>query len=139
MDKIRSILSQLEVFTPATGLSAKILLSIEREKQRIARIRLSVFSLLSLGSSFALVFIMPYAQEGFSHSGFTDYFSLLFSDTGTVLTFWKEFALSIVESLPFLEITALALFAFIFLCSLSLAAKNMRIAFLSTHHLRYGQ
>ena len=133
-----TFLNQLNTFTPPRELSTRILERVEMEKRRIARIRLAIFSFFSLGSCLAFVSVARYAGEEFVRSGFTDYFSLLFSDAGAVLPYWREFFLSLVESLPILLLATLCIMIFIFLGSLRLAEKNMRTAFLSTHHsLRY--
>ena len=39
-----------------------------------------------------------------TRSSFGNYFSLIFTDSATALTLWKQIILSLIESLPFIEI-----------------------------------
>ncbi len=47
-----------------------------------------------------------YAWKSMVSSGVFSYVSLAFSDTGTLLTYWKEFAFTLLESLPMLSAAA---------------------------------
>lgn len=47
-----------------------------------------------------------YAAGAFAQSGFVDYMSLILSDTDTVLSYWGEFAYSVVEAIPFGAVAA---------------------------------
>lgn len=134
----RNLLSQLEVFTPPGELVLRILARVEVEKRRVARMRLAIFGFLSIGSTVALVPIARYGGEEFARSGFIEYFSLLFSDTATVLPYWKEFALSLAESLPVVEVIIFATVTLVLLSSLSVVAKNIHNALFTTQSLRYG-
>jgi hypothetical protein len=53
-----------------------------------------------------------------TRSGFYEYFSLLFSDTGSIISYWKEFTFSIAESLPIISI--ISVLSLLFVCFLSL-------------------
>ena len=59
-----------------------------------------------------------YAISEFSKSNFGSYFSIIFSDTGTVALFWRELGLSLIESLPIFGIA-------LFLGSVSLALWSL--------------
>ena len=59
-----------------------------------------------------------YAVSEFSKSNFGSYFSIIFSDTGTLALFWRELGLSLVESLPIFGIV-------LFLGSVSLALWSL--------------
>ncbi len=48
---------------------------------------------------------VPVILAGLSQSGFYEYASLATSDSGAVLAYWKEFALSLIEVLPLPAIT----------------------------------
>ena len=127
-----TFLGQLDVIVPPPELTAVILARVFTEQQRIARIRLALFGFVAVGSLFAFIPVIHYAGGEFSRSGFMDYFTLLFSDGGSVLLYWKEFSLSLVESLPVLSLAAVFATLLVFLESLQLLAKNIRMAFLST-------
>lgn len=90
---------------PPQALCGAILLEIETEKLRRARLHFLSVSTLA-ATSLAVIFpVLRYTAEAFSQSGFYQYASLLFFDGGSVLPYWKEFSLTIVESFPLMEIT----------------------------------
>jgi hypothetical protein len=54
----------------------------------------------------ALPVAFNYLAGELVRSGFSQYISLVFSDTGALITYWKEFTLALAESLPLIGITA---------------------------------
>ena len=132
MQKNQPFLSQIE---PSRKLSEKILSAIAHEKQRRARIHFVVFDFSCVTSAVAIIPAFQYALQEFSRTGFYEYFSLLFSDGGLLLSYWKEFSLSLIESLPLLGLTVLLVTIFALLKSFTLAAKNMRVAFLRSQRI----
>src|ERR1035437_9661494 len=76
---------------------------LERNK-KFARIKFFVFSIFGLASLAGLVPATKMLLNGFTQSGFSDYFSLLFSDGKSVISYWQEFAFSLAGSLPILSI-----------------------------------
>lgn len=66
---------------------------------------------LSLACFVIVIFIGIPVSQAFSldiaHSGFSDYASLIISDSSTVLGSWQDFGLSLLESLPVLSTAAL--------------------------------
>ena len=77
-----------------------------------------MLSTLAMASLAALVPAFQYAAEELSQSGFSTYFLLLFSDSRIVLANWQSFGLSLMESLPMVEITIMLSAMFVFLFSL---------------------
>jgi hypothetical protein len=69
----------------------------------------------------SLIGLVPAFQmliSDLAHSGFYEYFSLIFSDGGSMLAYWKELSLSLAQSIPVMSIVlTLSLF---FVCFLSL-------------------
>ena len=59
-------------------------------------------------------------------SGFWNYFSLLFTDTGVVATYWKEFLLSLADSLPTLQLSLILLLTLSLFVSLRFALKDFK-------------
>ena len=108
------------------GLEEKICARIAQAERRQARTRFVVYTSLTALFCAALFPVIRYAAGEFARSGFYEYLSLAFSDSGTVLTSWKEFALSLAESLPVLAVTLTLSTLFGFLGSLALAIKNTR-------------
>ena len=95
-EKIFGKLSNQEIEVPE-GLFEKIILSIEREKE-IQKIKRALFLLI-----IALI-LMPFSFKFFlvqiKESGLNLFLSLILTDFSTILTFWKDFVLTLVEFLP---------------------------------------
>ncbi len=115
---------------PPERLCGNILGQIKLEERRTARLRLFFVGSVFLASFAALIPAFQYFIREFYQSGSYQYLSLLFSDGGAVLSYWKEFTLSIAESLPVLGITAVLATIFVFLGSLRLAIRDLKTAFL---------
>ena len=126
-------LSFLTEVDPPEELSARVLLSIQAEKQRIACIRLYLFGTVSAVSFVALFPALQYTFSEIASSGFNDYASLIFSDTASLLPYWKEFTLSLVETLPVFGLIISLGLVFVLLESLRNTIKNMN----NLHH-QYG-
>ena len=107
-------LIDMDIVKPPQGLRQHILLGIAKDEgQRAKNYFLIAVSLLPV-SLFGAVVSSRYLMRGFYESGFYQYLSLLFSGDSSVLTYWKELAYSLVETMPFISITAF-LIAFGFL------------------------
>jgi len=120
-------LSFLTEVDPPEGLSARVLLCIRAEKQRIARIRLYLFGTASAISFVALFPALQYTFYEIANSGFTDYASLLFSDATSLLPYWREFTMSLVETLPVFGLIISLGLVFLMLESLRTAIRNMNV------------
>jgi len=88
-----------EVEPPET-LLAGTLLRVHHAQRRGARIRLAFFGSSVAISGALLVPVFSYVFQAFYASGFSEYFSLLFSDTSLVIAHWQEISLSLAESIP---------------------------------------
>lgn len=75
----------------------------EAQRARRAFIASAVFLPVSGVAFFVSLW---YAAGAFAQSGFVDYVSLILSDTDTVLSYWGDFAYSVVEAIPFGAVTA---------------------------------
>ncbi|MBU6390214.1 hypothetical protein KGQ31_01555 [Patescibacteria group bacterium] len=109
-NSLHVLFSKLTV-KPDAALTARIIDKIGRARLRNTRVKVTLyFSSVALSLA-AFVPSLIYAMQGFTQSEFSDYLSLVFSDTGTVMASWKAFGLSLVESLPLVGVTlALATF-----------------------------
>ena len=108
-------------------LFEKIILRIGVEKNKIAiKRKIVVFSIM-LAISFVWLFpAIKMAYSGFINSGFTQLFSLIFSDTSVVMSLWQNFALSLLETLPINGILITGVLAFLFFGSLRFLFKNIK-------------
>src|SRR3989344_3524522 len=90
-------------FEPPERLYGNILARIEREKIRAARIRFVLLGTTALASVVALIPAYQYAASEFSQSGFSQYLSIVFSDSGIAVVYWKECASGIFISREYLN------------------------------------
>ena len=89
---------------PDIGFEQGIMDSIHRIQKRRVAIKQGFYAILSFVSFFGGIASIIYALRALSSSGVYEYISLLFSDLET-LSYFKEFALSVAESMPILNIT----------------------------------
>jgi len=114
---------------PSKEFREKVLHSIKKEELKRARIYLIV-SISTTGASLAgIVLSIQYLVQAFYQSNFGSYLSLLFSDTDVVHSYWQELSLSLVETLPLLQIIFLLLTFAVLLVSLRVFMNNLRGGF----------
>lgn len=94
------LFQSLEIPRVPQGLKDSIFLRINREERRTSIIKLAVFVPLALLSGVAVVASFQYLMNQTAQSGFSEYIAILFSDGGTLLSYWKEFLLSVAERAP---------------------------------------
>ncbi|HEY5383157.1 MAG TPA: hypothetical protein VIJ88_01215 [Candidatus Paceibacterota bacterium] len=131
MKKEASLYQCLHTLEPKAGLYQAVLERIAYAKRRSARVRAGFFSALAICSGAALVPAMQYAAGQFYASGFYDYLTLIFSDRSLVLTYWQQFSLSLVESLPSLALLLLLPIIFLLAYSMRRVVQTGRMAFAS--------
>lgn len=113
---------------PSKNLLPKIMRRIRRE-QKMSLVKKAVFYFIGLSSSMsAIVFSFQRAQIGFAKSGFWQFFSLLFTDFKTVLSFWQNFIFSLLETAPVMEVIMFFSSALIFFYLLKLLASDIKVA-----------
>ncbi len=91
-------------YTPESRLSGDIWSVIEYKSNRIAKFKKYSYMFLSVLSLSGSVFSIKSLIEQFTKLGFFDYLSLVFSDSGVIATYWKEYTLTLVNSLPVISI-----------------------------------
>ena len=103
-------------YEPQNGISIGILNSINNKLSLRNRVKLWIYASVSTVSFIGLFPMFKYLAGEFVSSGSYDYFSLLYSDGGSVMTsYWKDFTLSLVESLPLTSMILTLSLVFIFL------------------------
>lgn len=128
---IESLLRNLPLKQAPAGLSAKIQSAIQKEVQlRSLRRRAMAFAVgfVALASFMAVYWNMFMGEM--SNSSFFAYLKVILSDYDVVLVYWKEMALSLLESLPVVNLIALSLLVFF---GLSLLSKLLQIRSQKTH------
>ena len=91
-------------YQPESRLSGDVLCFIEsKSSRRIKLKRLVYLSASALSLSGSVISIVSLIDK-LGRAGFYDYFSLAFSDSGVVASYWKEYILTIADSLPVVSI-----------------------------------
>ena len=110
------------------SLHAHIMEAVRAAAIRQARLRAAAWSAVAFLSGAGLVPVFAYVMQMFAHSGFFQYFSLVFSDGGTVLSLWQEFAVLLSETFPFAQAAAFLALVIVCLVSLRAAARSLPLA-----------
>lgn len=126
MNTLKRLFAELQA---PESLYRAVHMRISALERRAARIRMTIFGILSLVSLAALVPALQYTAEQFYVSGFYDYTKLIFSDSSLVVTYWREFGLSLVDSLPSLALLLLIPIVALLIWSLKRTAQTARTAF----------
>ncbi len=92
--------------------------AIAARDKRMIRIKFWSFVAVTVASLSLLMPALKTLSTDISQSGFYDYFSLIFSNGGSVVTYWKELAFSLAESLPVGSIVFVLSLIFVFFLSL---------------------
>lgn len=106
------------VLEPNPNLVPAIWNTITIYDKRINRIKLWIFTFAGFASLAGLIPAVKELLSDFAQSGFNEYFSLIFSSSGSILAFWREWIFSLAESLPTMSI--ILTFSLLFICFFSL-------------------
>lgn len=96
---------------------------LELRARFMSRATLGGISLLSLAG---LAPSLSYLLSAFSASSFVQYLSLIASDGDILLLNWKEFAFSLIESLPLMGITLVSIMILGLIYSITSLVDNER-------------
>ncbi len=110
---------------PPARLLGVVLNRIDAEKRRTARWHLAVSAGAGLVSLAALIPAVQYLARDLNSSVFGRYLSLLLSDGRYLASFWSEYALSLVESLPLVSLAAVLAACLALLASFKFSAKYL--------------
>ena len=99
-DRYKKLFGYINLVEPPKGLGMRILAKISDEEKHSAKIKTWVF-----GGSTAISFVLSLwavtnLAGGIKETGFWQYLSLIFSENGMVLAYWRELSFSLIESLP---------------------------------------
>lgn len=121
MRKNQRKFSDFEPVEPSAGLFDRIIAVIKKEQElRHSKRLLFGFALLLLLSFIATPLSWSMFVNQIKTSGILYFISAAITDFGTFLSYWKDFALAILESLPITGIVAFAL-------SIGLALFTLRL------------
>ena len=107
------------------NLGQNIWLTVMKREKRNTKIKLWIFTLAGITSLVGLVPAFRILGSDLAQSGFYEYLSLAFSDSGLILSAWREFMFSLAESLPVLSVIFTLSLVFIFFLSLKYLMKQV--------------
>jgi hypothetical protein len=91
---------------PPPSLAARIIARIRMLELRVARIRAWLFGSSAVASIAGAGAAIWYGTSVVLNSAFYQYLTLVVSDTTALTSLWKELLLSLLESFPVIETTA---------------------------------
>lgn len=113
------------IYSPGIKLEDHIWNRLCERDTRIVRTKFYCFTILSLASLGASILVIRTLARELTQSGFYEYLSLIFSDSGSVATYWKEFIFSLAESIPTVSIMLILTLLSLFLLSLRHIARSI--------------
>lgn len=111
------------------GLQDAVLARIDTEARRASRIRFAIFAPLLIVSVISVISSFQYLVQETVQSGLTNYFSIILSDGGAVLTYWKEFLTYTADQAPILGLAIFFGTIFALLVSLKATLRNAQVIF----------
>lgn len=115
---------------PPDGLLNNIMKRIHREQRvRMLKWRFGFFAMVFIGSSIAAIPAFQSVQASLAESGFMEFLSLMFADTGAVMAYWQSFTAALLETLPIMSIALFLVVIFSFLESLKYVVRDFRVVF----------
>lgn len=122
-------MKEFNYINPPLELEASILKKITIERTKTTRLRFAFLSATALFSLWGIIQTGISLWQSFRETGFYEYASLIFSDGTTLTSYWKEFTLSLIESLPLLGLTILLVILATFIWSSTKALRDARFVF----------
>jgi hypothetical protein len=116
---------------PESRLSDDIWYAIQAKRTKSLKMQSLIYGITGIISLGCFVFMIFYMKKQFVSSGFFQYMSLIFSDGNLFATYWKEYLLSLADSLPVASLGASAFLLLSVLVSLRKALKQYKSQLLS--------
>ena len=114
---------------PREGLFEEVMGCIRRKGLFYAKCRMAAFFLLFAVSAAAFLPVWRMAAAEAAESGFFEFISLMFSDSGVILVSWQNFLLALAETLPAASLALLLAVAVIFLQSLKIISRDLKFVY----------
>ena len=127
---------QLNLIEPPGGLLQRIMARIQYERRLMSlKKRIIIFSLTLIISLAAVIFISKMTMSVATASGFTSFFSLIFSDLRIVLVNWQSYGLTLLESFPVFGAIGILAAVLILMESLKYLVEDLGLL-LTARHLK---
>jgi len=112
-------------YEPDANLAENVWRTIVLRNKRMAQFKLWSFAATGIVSLAGLVPAFKILSNDLAQSGFYEYFSLIFSDSRLIISYWKELVFSLAESLPTVSIIFTLSLIFVFFLSFRYAMKQI--------------
>ena len=109
---------------PESRLKDDIWCAIQTKQVKSLKIQSLIYGIVGILSLGGFVFMTFYIKKQFASSGFFQYVSLAFSDGSLFTAYWKEYLLSLADSLPIASIGASVFLLFSMLISIRKILKQ---------------
>lgn len=138
MDKYQEqLLAQFGSLEPREELFDLVIARIQKERTLLKAKRwIFVYSVCFVASLLALLPSFSWFKAGMANSEFVEFSSLLFSDFSSVMNYWQSFALTLIETVPFLSAIAFLSVVWVMLETLKLLSRNLKIFFSNSIKVR---
>ncbi|MFA6094447.1 MAG: hypothetical protein WC757_00990 [Candidatus Paceibacterota bacterium] len=117
MNEYEKLIQCIPDIHPREDFVEVVMLRVKKELYMRAWRRFVTGSFFAVASFVALVPAVVQLYSTWFQSGSAEIISLVFSDFTIVTTYWKEFLLSFVESVPFIPFVAVLASVWVFLVS----------------------
>ena len=126
-DNYQKLMGGLQDESAPSGLYRAVILHLASEQKRVGKKKFALAGLALLVSIGAAVSAVLVLAGSLSESGFWKFVSLAFSDGDMMLTYWRQFAMSLLESFSAPEFIVSLICVFAALLSLRFLMKNKNI------------
>lgn len=108
------------------GLFDRVMKGIQKEKKlMILKRRIALFSIGFVGSFVAFFPTFKTLETNIYSSGFMQFSSLIFSDFKIIITYWQNFAMTLLETLPAINLAGFLTVLFVFFISLRFLTRDI--------------
>ncbi len=128
-DNYNKLLFNLKQKDVPAGLYDLVFKQIYQRQRFMILRRKIIYGLGLIFSALAFIPTVLSLKTGLVESGFTQYFSLLFSDFNVVSAYWQSFLLTLLESLPIISLAVFLAVLLIFLELLKLSVRKSKVIF----------
>ena len=123
-DKLTKVFQKAK-YNESSILAENVWNTIVAREKRNTQTKFWAFFSLGATSLAGLVPVFKVLSNDLSQSGFYEYSSLIFSDTGLMLSYWKELSFSLAESLPIMSIVFTLSLLFVIFLSIKYVLKQI--------------
>jgi hypothetical protein len=123
-EKYKKLFKYISLAELPEGLEKRVLSAITKNERQTARLKNWIFGGISTISFAFSSWAVIYLVKSVESSGLWQYLSLAFSENGTLLAFWKEFSLTLAESLPITSIVMFLITIGLFIWSITKITKK---------------